>query len=251
MDIFLYIIGSVVLVSAISLLGIVVLSLQPSRLKKILFALISLAAGSLLGDVFFHLIPELIEGQNDLTLYGALIIGGILLFFLIEHVLHWRHHCEDPSCEKHDAIHPVAHMNLIADGVHNFLDGVIIGSAYLISIPVGIATTIAVILHEIPQEIGDFGVLVHAGLSRLKALMFNFFSALLAVIGGMSAFVFGTYLENLSPIIIAITIGGFIYIATSDLIPELHKTRSKIRSYIQIAMLLVGVGLMYILTFLE
>jgi len=251
MSIFLYIIISVLVVSALSLVGIIVLSLKSSRLQSILFILISLAAGSLLGDVFFHLLPELVEEVPDLLPYSVLIIGGILLFFSIEHILHWRHHCEDPSCEKHDAIHPVAHMNIIADGIHNFLDGVIIASAYLVSIPVGIATTIAVILHEIPQEIGDFGVLVHAGLSRVRALFFNFLSALFAIIGGVAMYLFGSSIQHIIPFAVAITIGGFIYIATSDLIPQLHKTHSKVRSFIQIIMLLVGVGIMYLLTFLE
>lgn len=251
MPILIYILLSVLLVSIISLLGIFVLSLNPLRLKKILFILISLAVGSFLGDIFFHLLPELIEEIDSFTPYGALIIGGIFLFFSIEHILHWRHHCEDPSCEKHTSPHPVAHMNLIADGIHNFLDGVIIASAYLINIPVGIATTLAVILHEIPQEIGDFGVLIHAGFSRAKALLFNFLSALLAIVGGVSAYLFGSYIHGVAPLIIAVTIGGFLYIATSDLIPELHKTKSKIHSSIQFFVLFIGVALMYLLTFLE
>ena len=251
MPIFLYIVISVLVVSILSLVGIIVLSLKPSHLQSILFILISLAAGSLLGDVFFHLLPELVEEVSDILPYSVLMIGGILLFFSIEHILHWRHHCEDPSCEKHNTIHPVAHMNIIADGIHNFLDGVIITSAYLISIPVGIATTIAVVLHEIPQEIGDFGVLVHAGLSKIQALFFNFLSALFAVIGGVTMYLFGSSVEHIIPFAVAITIGGFIYIATSDLIPQLHKTHSKVRSSIQIIMLFVGVGIMYLLTLLE
>ncbi|HLC73623.1 MAG TPA: ZIP family metal transporter, partial [Candidatus Nanoarchaeia archaeon] len=211
-----YTILSVLIVSLISFIGVFTLSISTKKLNKILLYFVSFAAGALLGDVFIHLIPELIE-ENIFTLKTSFfILGGILLFFVIEKIVHWQH-CHIPQNGGHS--HPFVVTNLIGDGVHNFLDGLIIGASYLVNIPVGIATTVAVIFHEIPQEIGDFGVLLHGGFSKSKALLFNFLTALTAIVGGVIAVFASNIVPSITDYIIPIAIGGFIYIAGSDLIP--------------------------------
>jgi zinc and cadmium transporter len=240
---------SVVIVSLISVIGIFFLSLKESRLKKILVYLVSFAVGGLFGDAIIHLIPESLEKLTAPLTAPLLLLGGILLFFSVEKVIRWRH-CHVPTSEHH--LHPVVTLNLIGDGVHNFIDGMLIGASYLVSFPIGITTTIAVVLHEIPQEIGDFGVLVNGGLSPRKALFFNFLSALAAVLGGLSILLIGPHVTNISLYILPITAGGFIYIAGTDLIPELHTECGNISiSLRQVAFIAVGIGLMALLILLE
>lgn len=218
------IIASVLVVSAISLVGVLYLAISLPRLEKLLFWLVSFAAGTLLGDVFLHLLPELVHDGFTPAL-SATILGGIIFFWIIEKLIHWRH-CHTPSSEHHP--HPLAFMNLIGDAFHNFLDGMIIAGSWLASPALGMATTIAVVFHEIPQEISDFGVLIHAGLSRAKAIIFNLFSALTALLGALLVIWLNELMHGITPWLIAITIGGFIYIATADLFPELKKdTRLK------------------------
>jgi zinc and cadmium transporter len=245
---------SVFAISLISLVGVLFLAMKEERLQAVMFALIGFAVGSMLGDVFFHLLPESFSNLPDEKSFlhtSALILAGILLFFSLENFLHWRHRCHEHALEPHNHVHPVAGLNIVADGVHNFLDGLIIGAAYLISIPVGIATTIAILLHEIPQELGDFAILINSGMKKSKAIMFNFLSASLAILGGVIALIFGSALEGFSSVIISLTIGGFLYIAGSDLIPQLHKHTSTRRSLIQFTCIIVGIGIMYALTALE
>lgn len=243
-----YTLLSVLVVSLLSLIGIVTLSINTKKLHKILLYLVSFAAGALLGDVFLHLIPELIEEGSFTTQTSLLILGGILIFFSIEKIVHWQH-CHIPQNGGHS--HPFVVTNLIGDGVHNFLDGIIIGASYLVNIPVGIATTIAVIFHEIPQEIGDFGVLLHGGFSKSKALLFNFLSALTAVAGGLIAVLASGVIPSITDYLIPLTIGGFIYIAGSDLIPELHKNFETKKSLLQILALILGIAVMASLLLLE
>ncbi len=238
---------SVFFVSLASLVGIFTLSLKEDVLRKYVFLLVSLAVGALLGDAFIHLIPEAFEGGNPLQV-SLLIITGIVSFFVLEKFLHWHHH-EDDTNEY--TVHPVGKLVLFSDGVHNFIDGVLIGVSFMVSIPVGIATTVAIILHEIPQEIGDFAVLLHAGYTRKKALWLNFLSALTAVFGTLLAFVFGENSVGFIDSILPIAAGGFIYIAVADLIPELHKTKEVKHSVSQLFALILGVVLMIGLLFLE
>lgn len=245
---YIYALGAVVVVSLVSLVGVFTLSIKGEVIKKYVFLLVSLAVGALLGDVFIHLIPESFEELANGTHIGLLIIVGFFLFFILEKFLHWHHH-QDDIAENH--IHPVGKLVLFSDGVHNFIDGVVIGVSFLVSVPVGIATTLAVILHEIPQEIGDFGVLLHAGYSRKKALWLNFLSALMAILGTLVAFILGEAGESFTIWILPLAAGGFIYIAAADLIPELHKTKVIRYSLLQFAALALGVFLMFILTFLE
>lgn len=245
---YLFVFVSILAVSLVSLIGILALSLRASFLNASVFALVSLSVGALVGDAFFHLIPEAYsEGDSFLT--SIFIIGGILVFFVIEKFLHWHHHHGLEAVEP--ATHPVGKMILVSDGVHNFIDGLIIGASFLISPEIGIATTIAVILHEIPQEIGDYGVLIHAGYSKTKALFFNFVSALFAFLGAGVSLLLGLQSESFAGILLPFAAGGFIYIAMTDLIPELHKEKGLKTSVVQLVAILVGIVAMASLLLIE
>ncbi len=242
-----YTLVSVFIVSLVSLIGVVTLSLGKNRLEKALILMVSFSAGTLLGDAFIHLIPEALEGDSgSVSIY---ILGGLLFFFLLEKFVHWRH-CHETNCPEHS--HALSLMVLVGDGLHNFIDGMIIAASYLISIPVGIATTIAVVFHEIPQEIGDFGVLVHGGFSRMKALAYNFASALTAVFGAVLVLVVSSSSENVGFFLVPFAAGGFIYIATADIIPELHKHKAHnlYESAKQLVFFVAGIFVMWILLFL-
>ncbi len=243
-----YTFASVLGVSLISLLGILALSFREDLLRRYVFIFISLAVGALLGDAFIHLIPEAFEEAHDPMIVSILIISGIFFFFVLEKFLHWHHHGEDTE-ESH--IHPVGKLILFSDGVHNFLDGIIIAASFTVSVPVGIATTIAVILHEIPQEVGDFAVLLHSGYTKRRALCLNFLSALTALLGAIVFFIIGEMAESLAAYFLPIAAGGFIYIAVADLIPELHKTKKMRHSAAQLGAVGMGVFAMIALTFFE
>ncbi len=246
--IYIYTFVSVAMVSLISLAGVFILSLKEDIMRKYIFIFISIAVGALLGDAFIHLIPEALEESTNTTLTSILIIAGIVFFFVLEKFLHWHHHGED---KDEVGVHPVGKLVILSDGVHNFLDGIIIAASFMISLPVGIATTLAVMLHEIPQEIGDFAVLIHSGYTRKRALWLNFLSALTAIFGAIAFFVLGEVVEASSIYFVPIAAGGFIYIAVADLIPELHKTKEINHSIIQMVAVTVGVLVMIGLTFLE
>ncbi|MBI2046514.1 MAG: ZIP family metal transporter [Parcubacteria group bacterium] len=246
--IYIYTFASVILVSMVSLLGIFALSIKEEVLRKYIFVFMSIAVGALLGDAFIHLIPEALQESTNILLTSTLIIGGILVFFVLEKFMHWHHHGEDTD---ESAIHPVGKLLILSDGVHNFIDGVIIGASFMVSVPIGIATTIAVLLHEIPQEIGDFAVLLHSGYTKKRALWLNFLSALSAVLGAVFFFIIGNVAEVSSIWLLPLAAGGFIYIAVADLIPELHKTKEITHSLMQLLAVTIGVLAMVALTFLE
>lgn len=244
----LYIILSVLAISIISLIGIFFIFMNKKKLDKILIFLVALSAGSLLGGAFLHLIPEAFEGGISVINNSFLILAGIILFFIIENFIHWRH-CHIQTSKEHH--HSFGAMNLIGDGVHNLIDGLIIAASYFVSLPLGIATTLAVLIHEIPQEIGDFGVLLYAGFSKKKALFFNFLSALVALMGALiGIFLSGNSAEFVN-VIIPVAAGGFLYIAGSDLIPEIHKSQERKFAIENLAGILLGILLMYLLTLLE
>ncbi len=223
------------------------LAVKEKTLNKILLYFVSFSVGGLLGDAFIHLLPESIELNNGLYL-SFYILLGLVVSFIVEKFIQWRH-CHIPTSREHP--HPLAIMNLIGDSVHNFIDGLIIGASYLTSIQLGIATTMAVVLHEIPQEIGDFGVLIHGGFKIRKALFLNFVTALAAVMGTIISLIIGSYASSLTNFLLPFAIGSFIYIAGSDLIPELHKETKPIKSFVQLFMLLIGIGIMYLFLLLE
>lgn len=240
--IYAYTIISVLIVSALSGIGVITYLFNDKALKKMTLLLVALSAGTLLGDAFLHLIPEAVANKNSGIWFG--ILAGIIIFFILEKIIHWRH-CHIQTSENHP--HPLGTMNLIGDGLHNFIDGVIIAGSFLISLPLGIATSIAVVAHEIPQEISDFGVLIHAGYSKKRALALNFLTALLALAGALLTLLIGQKLNNISDLVIPFTAGGFIYIATSDLIPELKKETGLTPSLNQLISILAGIGLMALL----
>jgi zinc and cadmium transporter len=235
-------------VSLLSLIGVAFISMSEQGLKQMIFVMVSLAVGSLFGDAFIHLLPESFEKFEAKVEASLYVLAGIFLFFILEKFLLWRH---QHTLEANHHIHPVGYMNLFADGVHNFIDGTIIGASYLISLPVGIATTLAVIFHEIPHELGNFFVLLHAGFTKSRALFFNFLTGLFAILGTLVALLVGSTVEYFSSLMLPLAAGGFIYIAGSDLVPELNKEKELSKSLVQLAAIATGVGFMLLLTLVE
>lgn len=247
-QIWVYSLASVFVVSLISFAGAFTISVSIEKLRKALLYLVSFAAGALLGDAFIHLLPESFAEADSFLAASLFILIGIVFFFILEKIVFWRH-CHIPTSESHP--HPVGIINLVGDGFHNFIDGVIIAGSFLASPALGVATTIAVILHEIPQEIGDFSILIHAGYSRAKALTFNFLSALLAILGAVVTIAIGSSIENLTSFLVPLTIGGFIYIAAADLLPELQHESHTGRSAFQLVSFLFGIGIMGLLLLVD
>ncbi len=245
---YLYAITSVVAVSLISLIGVATISMTGRRLQSMLFVLVSLAAGAMFGDAFIHLLPESFEKSNAKTEISMLVLAGVFLFFILEKLLRWRH---EHTLEAGSSVNPLGYMNLFADGLHNLIDGVLIGASYLASVQVGVSTTVAVILHEIPQEIGDFGVLLHAGFSKKRAVLFNLLSASLAIVGALVALLASSNIAGFTDLILPVAAGAFIYIAGSDLLPELQKEIGFYKSLVQLCAMAAGAGLMMMLTLLE
>lgn len=236
---------SVLLVSAMSLVGSVLLVFGHRQLQYIILALVGFSTGALLGGAMLHLLPEALDhfGRESPAVY-MLVLSGIVLSFIVERFIHW-HHCHNLYCQQHTS--PVGTMILIGDGVHNILDGILIASSYLVSIPLGITTTVAVVLHELPQELGDFAVLLHSGFTKGRALIFNFVSACTAVLGAFLVLGFSGTVHGIEAWIIPIAAGHFFYIAGADLIPELHKEQDMRRSFVQFICMLLGIALMYML----
>lgn len=235
-------------VGLVSLVGIAAVAVSPGALQRLVFGLVSLAAGALFGDAVIHLLPEALQQSANGTVTSLFVLGGIFAFFTLEKFLRWRHQhfgaADDPSA-------PVGTMNLIADAVHNLIDGMAIGAGYLAGPAVGLATTLAVILHEVPQELGDFGILVHAGFTRAQALLFNFLTACTAIAGALLAVMIGASDARLAPSMQALTAGMFLYIAGSDLVPDLHKEHDPSRSLVQLAAMALGAGAMLALVLLD
>jgi len=233
-----YTLLSVGFISLISLVGVISLSLGKKRIKSFLILFVAFASGAMLSAALLHMLSEAFHEIGEQA--PLFMLYGIVLFFFIEKFIHW-HHCGKEECH----IQPVAYLNLVGDGFHNFIDGVIIAAAYLSSIPVGVVTTIAIALHEIPQEFGDFSVLLHSGMSGKKALTYNFLSASAAILGSLIGFVFLKNIESLIPYTIAIAAGGFVYIATADLMPELHKETKPGKMILQSLALVLGILVLY------
>ena len=243
---FIYSLISALGVSALSLSGILILGMNKKRLDYILFLLVSFSAGALLGSAFFHLLPEAIEENDALFVFGMLMVGFVV-FYLLERLLRWRH-CHEFDCDNHKVL---GYQNLVGDGVHNFLDGLIIVSAFSVDVSLGIAVTLSVVLHEVPQEIGDFGVLLYSGFSKSKAIVFNLLSALFAVGGVVMGYFAISQIEPVIQYLLPLAAGGFIYIAASDLIPELHKEKSASKSLNSFAIFLVALVFMFALKVIE
>ncbi|GIU69373.1 MAG: hypothetical protein KatS3mg002_0609 [Candidatus Woesearchaeota archaeon] len=252
--IILYGILSTVIVSIISLIGVLLLFLKDSKLKNTITYLISFAIGVFLGDIFVHILPEAFT-EFDNTKTAVYILFGIVFSFILEKAIHWKHrhiHKQDHSHKKHP--HTYAIMNLYGDAFHNFIDGIIIATSYAISIPVGIATTIAIILHEIPQEIGDFGILLAGGFSKTKAILFNLLVSLTALIGTIIGFIL-IETKGMLSFLLPFSAGTLLYIVLADLVPQLHDKAHEENSIkistIQVITIIIGIGIMLAMTFLE
>jgi zinc and cadmium transporter len=239
---------SVLIVSAISFAGIIVLVVRERFLRRVIPVLVSFAVGALLGDALFHILPELAEDGGITVGISWIMAGAIIGFFVLEKFIHMHHQLEAPA---HGHIHPVALTNLLGDGLHNFVDGAIIAGSFLANVSLGIATTAAVVLHEIPQEIGDLGVLVHAGLTPRRALVYNFATALTAVAGAVITLLLENAVGGVVRPMLALSAGGFVYIAGADLIPELHRATDLRVSILQFVAVAAGFAVMAALLALE
>jgi zinc and cadmium transporter len=233
--------ASTILISLISLIGLITLVFKKDFINKILTVLVAFAAGTMLGAAFFDTLPEALEIFGNSTFFYVLI--GILIFFIVERYIHW-HHCHKPHAE----IQPFTYLNLIGDGVHNFIDGTIIAASYLTSLQIGIISTMAIAFHEIPQEIGDFGILIKGGLKPKTALFYNLLSAILCVIGGLITIFFSNIFKDITPIALSIAGGGFIYLSLVDIVPDLHKETKLGKIIIESFFLFIGIFIIFILT---
>lgn len=228
-------------ISLLSLVGAVGLFVNEKVFKKITLFLVAFSTGALLGGAFLHLLPESIAVEESLNPY-IYLLGGIIVFYALERLLKWHHCHKDDDCN----VHTFTYMSLVGDGIHNFIDGLIIVSAFSVNFEAGLVTTIAVASHEIPQELGDFGVLIHGGFSKLKALMWNFMSAATAIVGVLVGYLLINNIDDISLILLPFAAGGFIYISMSDLIPELHKENNLKKSLIYFTIFIIGLVFMYV-----
>ena len=240
---------SVLVISLISILAIYWIISQIPTFTRYILPMVSLAVGSLLGDAFIHLLPEANEKIANSSTVSLLVILGILIFFSIEKFVRW-HHCHDPDCEQDSS--PIVTISLAGEIFHNFIDGVVIAGSFLVDTRLGLATALAVLIHEIPQEIGHFSIYIHQGLNLLNSLKLNLLAAVSSFLGVILTILIGSNLTQLSLYILPITAGGFIYLAASDLIPELHRQPAHTNNGVtQIIFLLLGVFLMYSLLWLD
>ena len=228
--------------SAIALVGSVTLFLSEATLRKLLLPLVALAAGTLLGGALLHMIPAAIEKSgNQLSVYLWTLLG-FTLFLALEQFLHW-HHCHRAPSEHR----PLTYLILIADGVHNFIGGLAVAGAFLIDVRVGITTWLAAAAHEVPQELGDFGILIHGGWKKSAALLYNFLSALTFLLGGIVAY--GASFNFDVTFLLPFAAGNFIYIAAADLIPEIKHEESAALNVIHFLSFLVGIALLLVVRF--
>jgi zinc and cadmium transporter len=249
--------ASVIAVSLVSLVGLVTFSMDEARVRKLATFFVSFAVGALLGDAFIHLIPETFEDeiQGETSLGPSLLIlGGMMVFFVVEKLLRHQHGVlHEHYHGRRELRRPeLAAINILGDAIHNFIDGVVIGASYLVSPALGLSTTIAVLLHEIPQEFADFGILIHSGLSVRKAVLLNLGSASVAILGTALSLLAGAFAqETVTAVLVPLTAGGFVYLAAADLIPELQHDRTLKALFIQTGLIAVGIAVMGLLTFVE
>jgi len=241
-------------VSLVSFVGLTLLIKKKTLKDHQLNWFISLAIGTMLATVFIHLLPEL-AGQNLLSFETAslIILASILGFFIFEIILQW-HHCREDECSKPDkrSKSQLIYMTLVGDSIHNFVDGALIASSFLVDFRLGIIVTFTIIVHEIPQEFSDIGILLFAGMSKFNALFWNFISALVAIVGAILAYYFSQSVSYLTPVLLAIAAGNFIYLAAADLIPEIHHQRERKRLVQSATIILVGIIIVAVLnTFLS
>jgi len=239
-----YIIVTTFTIALIAFVGVFALSIKEKVLNKIVLFLVSLSAGALMGGAFIHLMPESIEkyGNGDILI---VVLVGFILFFIIEKVLHWRH-CHKGKCD----VHTFSYMNLVGDTIHNFIDGLIMAAAFITSIPLGITTTFAIAAHEIPQEIGDFGVLIYGGFEKKKAIILNFLVALTVIAGGIVGYFISSKINQATIFLLPFAAGGFIYIAATDLIPEIKKELNFKKYMLTLVIFILGILIMWTIKYI-
>lgn len=234
---FLWILLGGILMSAIALVGSVTLVLRESTLNKLLLPLVAFAAGSLIGGALFHMVPAALDSMPVMTTF-AWVAGGFAIFFALEQFLHW-HHCHRAFVECKQ---PLTYLILIGDGLHNFLGGLSIAGVFLMDVRLGIAAWLAAAAHEIPQELGDFGVLVHGGWKKRSALLFNLLSGLTFLVGGLVAYAASLRLDVRW--LVPLAAGNFLYIGASDLVPEVNKPHDLRSSLVHFTVFAAGLGLL-------
>ncbi len=239
---------SVILVSLVSLIGVVFFFVKKD-VEKAIFPLVAFASGSMLGAAFLVMLPESLREMSSPNLAFSAVLIGIIVFFALERLLYW-HHCRDKICR----VHPYIYLTIFGDSVHNFVDGMVIAGAFLlgassgeVNLGLGMLTTLAVIIHEVPQELGDFGILLYGGFSKKKALTYNFASALTAIAGALVAY-FSLSFINYSAPLVAFAAGGFIYVSAVNLMPKLHEEHANKKFMIQLALFLAGIAIIQFLS---
>ncbi len=240
MSVLAYILLFTLIGSVVSLIGGVLLLLKEKFALKISHYLTAFAAGALLATAFFDLLPESMELGGEVNVFLWTLLG-ILAFFLLERFIH-HHHSHGKNLDEKKAVVPLV---ILGDTMHNFTDGVAIAATFLISVPLGIVTALAVAAHEIPQEIGDFGLLLNKGIKRGKVLLINLYSSLAAMAGAILTYIYKDSLEGFLPLILSVTAGFFIYIALANLIPEIHHKENQKVAFWESVMLFVGVLVVY------
>jgi zinc and cadmium transporter len=238
---------SLAVISLASLIGALTIGLSRIKIESYLEFMVAFAIGALLGDVFVHILPELAKTGLETTI-SATILFGMICFFILEKYIHW-HHCHHASHGK--KCDSFGYVSLAGDAFHNFIDGAILAGAFLVSPIIGFSTALAILLHELPQEIGDYAVLLSAGFNKRKALLFNFLISLTAFIGAGTALIFSELINGATPYILAFAAGGFLYLAGTDLLPQLHNHLSKKKAVLQLFFILLGAAVMFSLLLIE
>ncbi|MDH5374341.1 MAG: ZIP family metal transporter [Candidatus Bathyarchaeota archaeon] len=244
MSVLTWIIGATFVISLIAFVGALTLFLKEKLLNKILMVLVSFSAGALVGGAFLHLMPEAIieVGVDEVSILNVFLylLLGFCIFFILEQLIRWHHH----HATTHPEIMPFSYLILISDGIHNLIDGLVMAASFMVSFPIGIVTALAIALHEIPQEIGDFGVLVYGGFNRVRALILNYVSATMVIFGGITGYLLYAWIGTSIVFLLPFAAGNFIYIACTDLIPEIRFKESLKKSLVRFCIFLTGMGLM-------
>lgn len=244
MSVLTWIIGATFVISLIAFVGALTLFLKEKLLNKILMVLVSFSAGALVGGAFLHLMPEAIieVGVDEVSILNVFLylLLGFCVFFILEQLIRWHHH----HATTHPEIMPFSYLILISDGIHNLIDGLVMAASFMVSFPIGIVTALAIALHEIPQEIGDFGVLVYGGFNRVRALILNYVSATMVIFGGIIGYLLYAWIGTSVVFLLPFAAGNFIYIACTDLIPEIRFKESLKKSLVRFCVFLTGMGLM-------
>lgn len=241
MPVFIWILASGLLMSALALVGSITLLFSEKTLRQILLPLVAFAAGSLLGGAFFHMIPAAVEKEGDLLSASTWVLSGFTVFFALEQFLHWHHcHRSASTCKE-----PLTYLILVGDGLHNFIGGLAVAGTFLIDVRLGMLTWLAAAAHEVPQELGDFAVLVHGGWGKREALWFNVLSALTFLLGGIVTYMASFQVDI--AFLVPFAAGNFIYIAASDLVPEVNKHRDLATNVIHFFSFTAGIALLYVL----